>query len=99
MGTCDHTSKFVCHLPGVRQELAEGIEGLPGVHWKLAEGIRSLLGVRQERAEGDQALARMASRVRRKKTKRLTGRSLRVIEKLAGSHEGLVGLDGHIDFN
>ncbi|RWW37839.1 hypothetical protein BHE74_00056986 [Ensete ventricosum] len=72
-------------LPRVHRELTEGIEGLPEVHWKLVEGIRSLLGVCRELAEGDWELPRMASRVRRKKIKRLAGRSSRVAEKLIGS--------------
>ncbi|RWW40451.1 hypothetical protein BHE74_00054134, partial [Ensete ventricosum] len=59
---------------------------------KLAEGIGSLLGVRRELTEGDRELARMASGVRRKKTKRLAGRSSEVAEKLTESQESLVGL-------
>ncbi|RWW63716.1 hypothetical protein BHE74_00029083, partial [Ensete ventricosum] len=72
-------------LSGVRRELTEGIKGLLGVHRKLAEGIISLLGVRRELAEGDQALARMASGVCRKKTKRLARRSSEIIERLVWS--------------
>ncbi|RZS16803.1 hypothetical protein BHM03_00048873 [Ensete ventricosum] len=51
----------------------------------LAEGIESLLGVYWELVEGDRELARMASGVRWKKTKRLTERSLGVLEKLTGT--------------
>ncbi|RZS11369.1 hypothetical protein BHM03_00042707 [Ensete ventricosum] len=86
-------------LPGVRRELAEGIRGLLGVHRKLAKCVGSLLGIRLELAKGDWELARMTSGVRRKKTKRLARRSSRVAEKLTGSHEGLVGLDSHINCN
>ncbi|RWW20883.1 hypothetical protein GW17_00014982 [Ensete ventricosum] len=77
--------ELIRSLPGVHRELTEGIIGLPGVCRKLTEGIRSLLRVRQELAEGDRGLARMALGVCRKKTKRLTERSLGVIEKLTGS--------------
>ncbi|RZS23013.1 hypothetical protein BHM03_00055868 [Ensete ventricosum] len=66
---------------------------------KLAEGIGDFPGVRWELAEGDRELARKASRVHRKKTKRLIGRSSEVTEKLVGSYEGLVGLDSHNDCN
>ncbi|RWW49263.1 hypothetical protein BHE74_00044599 [Ensete ventricosum] len=74
-------------LPRVHRELAEGIGGFSRVRWKLAEGIRSLLGVHRE-------LAKMALGVRRKKTKKLIGRSSGVDENLTDSHEGLIGLDG-----
>ncbi|RRT48185.1 hypothetical protein B296_00031749 [Ensete ventricosum] len=53
--------------------------------WKLAEGIGGLSGVRRELVEGDRELARKASRVHRKKTKRLVGRLSGVAEKFAGS--------------
>ncbi|RRT45601.1 hypothetical protein B296_00055023, partial [Ensete ventricosum] len=64
-------------LPGVRQKFAEGIRSLLGVRHKLAEGIRNLLGVHWE-------LARMTSGVHRKKTKKLVGRSSKVVEKFVG---------------
>ncbi|RWW03366.1 hypothetical protein GW17_00033479 [Ensete ventricosum] len=94
--------ELVRSLPKVSEacwELAKGIRGLSRVHRKLAEGIRSLPGVHRELNEGDRELARMASRVRQRKTKRLIGRSSGVTEKLTGSQEGLVGLDGHINCN
>ncbi|RRT43321.1 hypothetical protein B296_00026779 [Ensete ventricosum] len=53
-------------------------------HRKLTEGIRGLSRARQELIKGDRELARKVSGVRRKKTKRLTGRSYEVVEKLVG---------------
>ncbi|RZS08639.1 hypothetical protein BHM03_00039638 [Ensete ventricosum] len=99
VGTHQKLAEGIESLSRVHRELAEGIVGLPGVRRKLAEGIRSLLGVRRELAEGDREFARMESGVRRKKTKRLVGRSSGVAEKLVGSQEGLARLDGHIDCN
>ncbi|RWV77753.1 hypothetical protein GW17_00061381 [Ensete ventricosum] len=75
--TCRKLAEGIKSLPGVHRELTEGIGGLPGVCRKLAEGIESFLGDRWE-------LAKMASRVYRKKTKRLAGRSSGVIESLPG---------------
>ncbi|RWW28089.1 hypothetical protein GW17_00007462 [Ensete ventricosum] len=83
---------MIIGLSGVRRKLAGSSQGarrrdrsLSGVHQKLAEGIRSLLGDHRKLAEGDQELAKVASRVRRKKAKRLTGRSSGVAKKLIGT--------------
>ncbi|RWW40604.1 hypothetical protein BHE74_00053966 [Ensete ventricosum] len=62
----------------------------------LAEGIESLLGVYWELVEGDRELARMASGVRWKKTKRLTERSLGVLEKLTGT---ILDMQDHLNSN
>ncbi|RRT66606.1 hypothetical protein B296_00009512, partial [Ensete ventricosum] len=56
-----------------------------GTRQKLAESIGSLSAVLRKLAGGDRELARKASGVKRKKTKRLVGRLSRVIEKLFGS--------------
>ncbi|RWW44527.1 hypothetical protein BHE74_00049710 [Ensete ventricosum] len=50
-----------------------------------SKAIGSLSGVRWELSKGDRELAKMASGVHRKKTKRLTRRSSEVVEKLAES--------------
>ncbi|RWW42039.1 hypothetical protein BHE74_00052441, partial [Ensete ventricosum] len=81
----------------IHWKLAEGIGSLSGVRRKIVEGISSLSRVHREHAKDDREHARMMSGVRWKKTKRFAGRSSGVVEKLAGSQEGLVGLDGHID--
>ncbi|RRT73858.1 hypothetical protein B296_00017642 [Ensete ventricosum] len=63
------------------------------MQWELAKRLvgssskfsGGLLGVRWEIAEGNRDLARKASRVRQKMTKRLTRSSLEVVRKIAGT--------------
>ncbi|RRT62838.1 hypothetical protein B296_00029648 [Ensete ventricosum] len=67
---------------------SRGLDDVVGTHRdtrrKLAEGIKGLSRVCREIARSDQELAKKASRVHRKKTKRLAGRLSGVVEKLVG---------------
>ncbi|RRT50466.1 hypothetical protein B296_00032813 [Ensete ventricosum] len=86
------TKRFTRSWPKVSGACREFVESLSRVS-AACRGLR----VRREHAKDDREHARMMSGVRWKKTKRLAGRSSGVVEKLTGSQEGLVGLDGHID--
>ncbi|RWW71286.1 hypothetical protein BHE74_00020981 [Ensete ventricosum] len=74
------------------QASGQGLDDVVGTRqetrWKLVKVFGGLLGVRWELAEGNRELARKASRVRQKMTKRLTRSSLEVVRKIAGRVRG-----------
>ncbi|RWW05443.1 hypothetical protein GW17_00031285 [Ensete ventricosum] len=70
--------------PGIELGFKRRSGNSPRDSSEAAKGIEGLPRVRRGLAEGDRELARKASGVHRNKTKRLTGRSSEIIEKLAG---------------